>query len=359
MAGAPFPLRVIIEKGYDMGKYILKRLGYMVVVLMILSFIMFFVYSIIPFDRAVAEADQYKQSLKNNPNAGELYNAKIEELRRELGTDQNVVVRYLGWMGLAPINGKYNGLLQGNLGYSYQYDRSAREVITEPMKNTIFINIFATVLGLGITIPLGIFCAVHRGSRRDTAVQVGTIVGYSIPSFITAIVFIWLFAIKLGWFPVSGMKTPGSNYTGLAKFKDEMYYMALPLIVMTFSSLGGMTRYVRASMLEALSLDCIRTARAKGLAEKTVIYSHAFRNALIPIITLVIGWFIGIFSGSIVLENIFGLNGVGRIYILSLDNKDFEVVLLLQMFYVILGLVGNLVVDIAYGIADPRVRVNK
>ncbi len=135
--------------------------------------------------------------------------------------------------------------------------------------------------------------------------------------------------------------------------------MALPIIVMIFTSLGGMTRYVRASMSEALALDCIRTARAKGLVEKTVIYSHAFRNALIPIITLVIGWFIGIFSGSLVVENIFGLNGVGRIYILSLQNKDFEVALLLQMFYVVVGLLGNLVIDLAYGLADPRVRVNK
>ena len=338
-----------------MGKYILKRLGYMVVVLLILSFLMFLVYSIIPFDRAVAEAEQYREGLKNNPNAVELYNAKVEELRRELGTDQNVIVRYLGWIGVAPINGKYNGILQGNLGYSYQYDRPARDVLADPMKNTIFINIFATIFGLGITIPLGIFCAVHRGSKRDTAIQTCTIVGYSIPSFITAIVFIWIFAITLGWFPVSGMKTPGSNYTGFAKLKDELYYMALPLIVMTFSSLGGMTRYVRASMSEALSLDCIRTARAK----KTVIYSHAFRNALVPIITLVIGWFIGIFAGSLVIENIFGLNGVGRIYIISLTDKDFEVVLLLQMFYVITSLVGNLVIDVAYGLADPRVRVNK
>jgi len=331
----------------------------MVVVTLILSFLMFLVYTMIPYDRAIAEAEQYKQSLKNNPNAGELYNAKVEQYRRELGTDQNVMVRYLGWIGLMPINGKYQGILQGDFGYSYQFDRPAQEVLAEPMKNTIFINIFATVLGLGITIPLGIYCAVHRGSRRDTAVQVATIVGYSIPVFITAILFIWLFAIKLGWFPVSGMKTPGSNYTGLTKFKDELYYMCLPLIVMTFCSLGGMTRYVRASMSEALSLDCIRTARAKGLTEKTVIYSHAFRNALIPIITLVMGWFIGIFSGSIMIENIFGLNGVGRTYIVSLTNKDFEVVLLLQMFYVIVGLLGNLVIDIVYGLADPRVRVNK
>ena len=342
-----------------MGKYIAKRLGYMLVVMLILSLLMFLVYSMIPYDRAVAEAESFKQGLKNNPNAAELYNAKIEELRRELGTDQNVFVRYLGWIGVAPINGRYNGILQGNFGYSYQYDRPALDVLITPMKNTIFINIFATILGLGITIPLGIFCAVHRGSKRDTAVQIGTIVGYSIPTFITAIIFIWLFAIILGWFPVSGMKTPGSDYVGWQKLKDELYYMCLPLIVMTFSSLGGMTRYVRASMTEALSLDCIRTARAKGLREKTVIYSHAFRNALIPIITLVIGWFIGIFSGSIVIENIFGLNGVGRLYILSLNNKDFEVVLLLQMFYVIVGLMGNLVIDIAYGIADPRVRVNK
>lgn len=342
-----------------MGKYIAKRLGYMLVVMLILSLLMFLVYSMIPYDRAVAEAEPFKQGLKNNPNAAELYSAKIEELRRELGTDQNVFVRYLGWIGVAPINGRYNGILQGNFGYSYQYDRPALDVLITPMKNTIFINIFATIFGLGITIPLGIFCAVHRGSKRDTAVQIGTIVGYSIPTFITAIIFIWFFAIILGWFPVSGMKTPGSDYVGWQKLKDELYYMSLPLIVMTFSSLGGMTRYVRASMTEALSLDCIRTARAKGLREKTVIYSHAFRNALIPIITLVIGWFIGIFSGSIVIENIFGLNGVGRLYILSLNNKDFEVVLLLQMFYVIVGLVGNLVIDIAYGIADPRVRVNK
>ena len=342
-----------------MGKYMLKRLVYMVIVLLILSFVMFFVYSLVPFDRAVAEAEQYKQSLKNTPNAGQLYNERVEQLRRELGTDQDIVTRYLGWLGMGKINGRYNGILQGNLGYSYEYDRTAREVLTDPMKNTVFINIFVTIFALGITIPLGIFCAVHRGSKRDTAVQVGTIVGYSIPVFITSIVFIWLFAILLGWFPVSGMKTPGSNYTGFAKLKDELYYMALPIIVMIFTSLGGMTRYVRASMSEALALDCIRTARAKGLVEKTVIYSHAFRNALIPIITLVIGWFIGIFSGSLMVENIFGLNGVGRIYILSLQNKDFEVALLLQMFYVVVGLLGNLVIDLAYGLADPRVRVNK
>lgn len=342
-----------------MGRYVLRRCGYMLLVMIILSLLMFLVYTMIPYDRAVTEAESFKTAYKGNPNAAQLYAEKLADLRRQLGTDQPVLKRYLGWLGLGPINGKYNGIFQGNFGYSYTYDRPVIDVLKTPMLNTVFINVFATILGLGITIPLGIFCAVHRGSKRDTGIQIATIVGYSIPSFITAIIFIWLFAIMLGWFPVSGMKTPGSNFTGLAELKDRLYYMSLPLIVMTFSSLGGMTRYVRAAMTEALSMDCIRTARAKGLREKVVVYSHAFRNALIPIITLVIGWFLGIFSGSVVLENIFGLNGVGRLYINALNDKDFEVVLLLQMFYVIIGLIGNLVTDIAYGIADPRVRVNK
>ncbi len=339
-----------------MGKYILKRLGYVLIVFLILSILMYLVYAMIPYDRARVEVKQYEPLYRHDPEGLE---EKYQEIRRDLGLDQNVFVRYLGWVGVVPINGTYKGLLQGNFGFSYQYDRPVVDILGEPMKNTIFINILSTILALGITIPLGIFCARHRGGKRDTAIQVGTIIGYSIPSFIMAIVFIWLLAIVIPIFPVSGMKTPGSDYTGITKLLDQLYYMGLPLVVMTFSSLGGMTRYVRASMTEALSMDCIRTARAKGLREKVVVYSHAWRNALIPIITLVIGWFLGIFSGSIMIENIFGLNGMGKIYIQSLNAKDFEVVLLLQMFYVIIGLLGNLIIDIAYGLADPRVRVNK
>ncbi|MBR2037926.1 MAG: ABC transporter permease, partial [Lachnospiraceae bacterium] len=123
--------------------------------------------------------------------------------------------------------------------------------------------------------------------------------------------------------------------------------------------LGGMTRYVRAAMIEALSMDCIRTARAKGLREKVVIYSHAWRNALLPVITLVIGWFLSIFSGSLMIENIFALNGIGKTYYDALQGNDNEVILALQMFYIALSLFGNLFIDIIYGFVDPRVRVNK
>jgi peptide/nickel transport system permease protein len=179
------------------------------------------------------------------------------------------------------------------------------------------------------------------------------------PVFITAILFIWLFAVKLDLFPVSGMSSVGKDYTGFRAVLDKLYHFALPLIVMTFCSLGGMTRYVRASMLDALSLDCVRTARAKGVRERLVVRSHAWRNALIPVIALVIGWLMGIFSGSIMIENVFGLNGIGKVYFDALTANDNEIVLALQMFYILLALVGNLFVDLAYGLVDPRIRVHK
>ena len=311
---------------------------------------------------AKAELSTQKTRLRNATEAEKdaIFEDLYVEYQRRYGTDtNNMVVRYLRWIGLMPnYYGEYSGLLQGDFGYSYELKDDVINVVQDPMKNTVFINIFATILALGITIPLGIVCAVKKGSKGDQAMQIITIIGYSLPTFVTAIVFVWIFCSILGWFPPSGMKTPGSNYTGWKWFTDRMYYMALPLITMTFCSLGSMTRYVRASMIDALSLDCIRTARAKGVTEKAVIYSHAWRNALIPIVTLVVGWFLGIFGGSLIFENIFGINGMGKLMITSLRTQDFDVVVLLQLFYVAISLIGNLIIDIVYGLVDPRVRVS-
>lgn len=339
-----------------MGKYVLKRMCYIVLVFFFLSFLIFMIYNMLPSDKA-AESARAEITANRNLN----YEERYEYWQLQYGTNGTKIERYFRWLGLYPYaDGSYNGLLQGNLGMSTKFGQPVSQVLVEPMKNTIFINIFSTILALGITIPLGIFCAVKRGSKRDVAVQVGTVVGYSLPTFIIAIVFIWIFAIILGWFPVSGMQTAGSlNWSPMKQFWDRMYHMALPLIVMTFGSLGGMTRYVRAAMIEALNMDCIRTARAKGLREKVVIYSHAWRNALLPVITLIISWFIGIFSGSLMIEKIFALNGIGKIYYDALTGNDNEVILALQMFYIALALFGNLLIDIVYGFVDPRVRVNK
>lgn len=340
-----------------MGKYLVKRLMYIILVFFILSLMLFLIYNMLPIDKAAAKATEEVKASKGKL----IYEERYEFWQKKYGTNGTKLERYGRWIGIYPYaDGTFNGMLQGNLGDSATYGKPVAEVIKEPMKNTIFINIFATILALGITIPLGIFCAVKRGSKRDVAVQVGTVVGYSLPTFIIAIVFIWLFAVVLGWFPVSGMITAGSlEWTPWQQFWDKMYHLALPLIVMTFCSLGGMTRYVRASMIEALSMDCIRTARAKGLRERVVIYSHAWRNALLPVVTLIIGWFLGIFSGSLMIENIFALNGIGRTYYQALTNNDNEIVLALQMFYIFISLAGNLFIDIIYGLVDPRIRVNK
>lgn len=336
----------------------------MLLVLVILSFLMFMIYNLMPNNRAYTDAKTYitehKKEIKPE-DLDRIFDEKYLEYQRAYGTDtNNKIVRYLRWIGVYPLyDGSYDGLLQGNFGYSYEYRDDVINVVKEPMKNTIFMNVFATILALAITIPLGIRCAVKRGKALDRVSGVVSILGYSLPTFLIAIVFVWLFCSILGIFPPSGMETPGSDFTGFRWFLDRMYYMALPLIVMTFCSLGSMTRYVRASMIEALSMDCVRTARAKGLREKIVIYSHAWKNALIPVVTLVVGWFLGIFSGSLVIEQMFAINGMGYVMFGSLKTADFDVVMLLNLFYVALALFGNLLIDIIYGLVDPRVRVNK
>lgn len=339
-----------------MTKYVIKRLVYIVVVFFIVSFLMYSLFSLIPSDPAKNQLEPLKKGLKP-----EQYEEMYKDLRFKMGLDDPIPVRYARWMGLMPDKqtGEFDGFLEGNFGYSLTRQKSCVEVIKVPMGNTILFNIFSTILTLAITIPIGIWCAVHKGSKLDQGVQAFTILGYSLPQYIIALIFVYIFAVLLRWFPVTGAATPGSTYTGMREFADRMYYMALPIIVSTFSALGGMSRYVRAAMIDALSMDCIRTARAKGVKERTVIYSHAWRNALLPIITSIIGWFLGVFSGSLILENVFGLNGMGALYIKALNGRDNELCLAIQMFYTVVSLLGNLITDLAYGFVDPRVRVNK
>ena len=339
-----------------MKKYILKRVLYMILVFLIVSFLMYCLYNLIPNDPARAELEGLKKTLKP-----EQYEQMYQQLRAEMGLDDPILVRYARWMGVVrdTRTGTFRGLLQGYMGYSTYFKQDVVQVIPSRMVNTIFINIFVTILALAITIPLGIVCAVRKRGKLDNTVQVLTIVGYSIPIYIIALLFIWLFGVTLKWFPVMGIKTPGSSYTGLRAILDQLYYLALPILVMTFASLGGMTRYARTAMIDALGMDYVRTARAKGLREKVVIYSHAWRNALLPVITVIISWFLSIFSGSVIVENTFGLNGMGNLYIIGLTNHDYELVLAVQMFYTVVSLVGALIMDLSYGLVDPRVRVDK
>lgn len=328
-----------------MIKYTSKRILYMVFVFSIMSVILFTLYGMIPADPARVEVEGLKATLKPDE-----YEKAYQQARERHGLNDPKIVRYGKWA---------KGILKGDLGMSQVHKRPVNQILGTPLKNTIFINIFAVIIGLSLTIPLGIYCAVKKNSTTDKIVQVLTIVGHSIPVFIFALLFIYLFAVKLGWFPVSGMVTPNFKGTDFEVFMDKMKHLALPLGVMTINSLAGLTRYVRAAMSEALSMDYIRTARAKGLKEKVVIFSHAWRNALLPVVTLLISWFMSIFYGSLVLERMFSLNGLGKLLIDSLNNQDYNVVMAIQLFYMIIALLGNLISDLSYGIVDPRVRVNK
>lgn len=338
-----------------MTKYVLKRIVYMIVVFLVVSLLMYSIYNLIPTDPARAQLEGLKQTLKP-----EQYEARYQQLREQMGLDAPLIVRYARWMGFIPdVNGEFSGLLEGDFGYSQTFKQPVIDVVPARMLNTVYLNIFSTIIALAITIPLGIFCAVHKRGKFDNTVQVFTIIGYSIPVYIIALLFIWLFAVTLGILPVSGIETPGNNFTGFRAFLDRVYYMILPVLVMTVGSLGGMTRYVRAAMIESLSMDYIRTARAKGLREKVVVYSHAWRNALLPVVTVIISWFISIFSGSLIIENMFSLNGMGQLYYKALTGNDYELALIIQMFYVVIALVGQLITDLSYGLVDPRIRVDK
>ena len=347
-----------------MGRYIAKRCLYILGVFVLLTFLLFSLYRLMPANRAYTDAKQELQTLKNSIPAAER-ETKFDELylkyQRMYGTDtDDNVILYLRWLGLYPYyDGKCNGIFQGNFGHSYEYNAPVIDIIGPALRNSMIVGFVSELLILAVTIPLGIVCAVKRGSKLDRGVQTFSLIGFSTPSFIIYIMFILLFASILHWFPVTGMKTPGSNYTGMKAILDGLHHITLPTICLTFSHLAYNIRITRASMLDALSLDCVRTARAKGLSRKKVIYSHAWRNALIPLVSVFIGGFFGIIGGAIIMESMFGFKGMGLLLFSSTKTADYDVIMFIQVIYVFIGLVANLVIDLCYGIVDPRVRISK
>ncbi len=339
-----------------MWKYVLKRLGYMVIVFFIITFLMYLLFNLIPSDPAATVVEPLRDQV-DAVTFEELYRAQ----RKKMGLDDPLMIRYLRWLGLYKnVAGfAYDGLLQGNLGTSSVNNRPVIDTVKAPMKNTIILNLMSTFLTLAITIPLGIKTAVKKGSFFDQTMQVVTIVGHSLPQYIIGLVFIFLFAVKLGWFPVSGMVSANAGYTGTRLVLDRIWHYILPLIVIVAANLGSMTRYVRAAMIDVLSMDYIRTARAKGLREKVVIYSHAWRNALLPVITQIISWFLRLFAGSVVIESTFAFSGMGTLNVTALATLDYELAIAINLFFCIVSLLGILICDLAYGLVDPRVRVSK
>lgn len=258
---------------------------------------------------------------------------------------------YWGWLKNA---------LQGDLGQSFKFGDKVTTVIAQNMMISFWISLVATVLQFLIAIPLGIQAATHQYGALDYTVTVLAMMGISLPTFFLGALMLSLFSLKLGWFPYQGLvDATKAGMPGYNAFFDKLHHLVLPIVTLVILSIGGLMRYTRTNMLEVLNADYIRTARAKGCSEKSVIYRHAFRNTLIPVVTMLAGILPGLFSGAMITEQVFSLPGIGNKAYQALTVGDVPFVMGYNMFLAILTVLGTLASDLMYAVVDPRVKITK
>lgn len=319
-----------------MKQYIIRRLLQIIPTLIGISIIVFAISALVPGDYITAQ---------NNPNMSA---ERAAQLRAIYGLDKPPVERYFTWAG---------NMLQGNFGDSLQHKQPVTTVIGNYVWNSFIIAFFSLMLSWIIAIFAGVLSAKFQYSFLDKMITLIVFLCMSLPSFFIGLLLIKIFALDLGWFPVGGMTTAGLEATGWAYIVDLAKHGFLPIVVLTMLSTGSLTRYFRTSMLEVIRQDYIRTARAKGLKERTVIFKHALRNAMLPAITLMGFELPSLFGGAIIMEKIFIWPGVGQVYLESITMRDYPFMLGFTLFIAALTLVGNLISDVLYGTADPRIRL--
>ncbi|WP_236126676.1 ABC transporter permease [Microbacterium sp. KUDC0406] len=317
-----------------MTRYILKRLALMAALLLGVSVLVFFLFSLMP-------GDYYSSNRTLTPE-------RKAELRALAGLDKPVIVQYFIWLG---------NMLHGDFGYSLEHKQPVAEVIAPLMWNSFIVAFAAFVLTWIIAVVAGVLAAVKQYSWFDKLVTIGLFASLSIPSFFIGLLLIKIFAVDLHWLPTGGMLDTGSTSTGMARVFEVMRHMILPVAILTFLGAGSLTRYFRTGMLEVLRADFIRTARAKGLKERSVVFSHGLRNALLPAITLLAFELPGLFAGAIITESIFNWPGVGRLQLDSVATRDYAVLMTITMLLAFLTVLGSFLADILYAVADPRVRL--
>lgn len=249
---------------------------------------------------------------------------------------------------------------RGDLGTSWKYGSPVGDVIFKNMGISFLIAFVSLILELAIAIPLGIKSACNQYGKLDYAATVLTMIGISFPSFFFGSLMIKIFAVDLGWFPSTGIQssTITADSSVWAVFGDMAWHLVLPIFVMVVLSIGSVMRYTRTNTLEVLSADYIRTARAKGLSERSVVYKHAFRNTMIPLVTMLAGTLPGLFGGAMITENIFSIPGIGKVAYDALLEGDIPFVMGYNMFIAVLTVAGILLTDIMYAVVDPRVKLS-
>lgn len=327
-------------------KYLIKRILYSILVLFVVSLLLYILIRCLPvdyIDRKVAEMG----------NGTEITPEQIAELKAIYGLGDSsfwgIIKGYFSWLGNA---------LQGNLGMSFKYSEPVSDAIARYMWVSFAVAIIAFVLQYLIAVPLGVKAATSQYSAYDYTITVFTVIGISLPSFFLGTILIKVFATDLGWFPGQGTLSD-ANLQGWDRIIDELYHMILPMITVVLISLGGIMRHTRTNTLEVLNADYIRTARAKGLSERSVVYKHVFRNTMIPLVTMMAGILPGLFGGMMILEEVFAFDGIGRISYQALSNGDVPFIMGYCMFLAILTVIGTFLTDIAYMLVDPRVKLDK
>ncbi|MDP2912977.1 MAG: ABC transporter permease [Candidatus Omnitrophota bacterium] len=281
-----------------------------------------------------------------NPKVSFEARLRLEKL---YGMDKPIHARYLNWL---------KRVVCFDFGRSYVDDRPVSAKIIERIPVTLLINVSSLIIILAIGIPLGVISATRRGSFLDKSTTVFAFIGFSTPEFWLALLLMSLFSITLGWLPISGITSLDFEYFGFfGKAADVVKHLILPVCISAFAGLAGMSRYMRASMISVIRQDYIRTARAKGLKESDVIYKHALKNAILPVITILGLSIPGLIGGSVIFESIFAIPGMGRLFYESVMARDYPTIMGILSIGAMLTLLGNLLADIAYFYADPRIRV--
>ncbi|MBQ6807111.1 MAG: ABC transporter permease [Lachnospiraceae bacterium] len=314
-----------------MGKYILKRILIAIPVLIGITII----------DYAIMCLAGSPLEMLQGPRISE---GAIEAKKIALGLDKPFYIQYFVWLGQ---------LLQGNMGYSIKSSQAVSAMIGSHLGPTLLLMGVSLLVSLIIAIPAGIYSAVHQYSKGDYAVVTMSFLGSSIPGFFLSLLLIYLFTVKLGVLPSSGMTTLGTD----GGFADVVKHMVMPVIVLAASMAGSNIRYIRSAVLEILQQDYLRTARAKGIGRFRVIYKHALRNALVPIVTVIGMQIPMLFGGAIIIEQVFSWPGLGLMTMSAISNRDYPVIMGVCLLSAVVVLIGNLVTDIMYALVDPTIQL--
>lgn len=313
----------------------------MIPILFGITLICFVVINLAPGSPAML---QEEMSPKASPEA-------MEALKKLYGLDKPIHERYFNWLKM---------VLTLNFGKSFVDGRDVKEKIIDRLPITVTLNLLSLLFIFSVAIPIGVYSALKPGSVFDRALTVFVFTGFSVPTFWLALLGMIIFGVNLGWLPISGIQSVGAEALPFhERLLDWFKHLILPVVIMSFTGLAGMSRYTRSSMLEALRQEYVRTARAKGLPERAVILKHALRNALLPVVTLLGLAIPGLIGGSVIFESIFSIPGMGQLFYASAMARDYPTIMGILLIGALLTLLGNLIADIAYFFVDPRIRIKR